>query len=138
VLQVEIYAAANELQKASKLISNITRMDFPDMHTEYIMRYLLFFPNDFAARIFKKQGQLDLAIQEYQKIMSKEKMFPDRQLIHPILYFRLGVLFTMAGNLRQALPIYQKFLELYKDANSKLPEVIEAKRQITKLSGNNG
>ena len=48
-------------------------------------------------------------------------------------HYRLGKLYEKKGNNEQALKYYQDFLNIWKDADEDLPELIDAKSRLLKL-----
>ncbi len=52
----------------------------------------------------------------------------NRQLIHPIYHYRLAKLYEEKGWKEKAIGEFEKFLELWKDADKDLPELVDAKK----------
>jgi tetratricopeptide (TPR) repeat protein len=57
----------------------------------------------------------------------------ERRLIHPTYYFRLAKLYEEKGKLNKAIENYQKFLEIWKNADNELPEIVKAKNRLHNL-----
>jgi hypothetical protein len=54
---------------------------------------------------------------------------------YPKGFYLLGKIYEMKDNRKLAIENYEKFLDLWKDADEDLPDLIEAKKQLAKLKG---
>lgn len=68
-------------------------------------------------------GRLDEAIAEYERIL---KINPR----YPLAHFHLGQAYERKGDRNQARTAYERFLEIWKDADTDLPEVMAAKARL--------
>ena len=89
---------------------------------------------DGLARIYIKKGNLDKAIDEYQKLTSNDFKIRGFHLIHPKYHYRLAKLYELKGWNEKAIFEYKKFLRIYKDADKDLPEYIDAKSRLANLT----
>jgi tetratricopeptide (TPR) repeat protein len=96
------------------------------------MEYNVPFIRDTLARAYRQKGDLDKAIEEYERLITFDPESRGRRLIHPKYHFRLAELYEKKGWKGKAIEHYEKFLELWKDADPGITEVDEAK---TKLAG---
>jgi tetratricopeptide (TPR) repeat protein len=80
-----------------------------------------------------KSGDLDKALGEYEKIMN----MTTGRLWHGDLYansfYMLGKIYEKKEMTKEAMENYEKFLELWKDADPGIPEVEDAKKSIEAL-----
>ena len=90
---------------------------------------------DGLARAYYANGDLDKAIAEYQQLTTFDPKSKDRFLIDPKHHYRLGKLYEEKGWPGLAMQEYEKFLDICRDADSGLPELLEAKARFAKLKG---
>ncbi|MCH6559742.1 tetratricopeptide repeat-containing protein, partial [candidate division KSB1 bacterium] len=53
--------------------------------------------------------------------------------IYPISFHLLGKIYEKKGDHQPAIKNYEKFLDLWKDADEDLPDLIDAKKRLAKL-----
>ena len=91
---------------------------------------------DVLAWAYWKKGDLDKAISEYGRLMTIDPKNQLRLLIHPLFHYRLGRIYEEKGEKVQAREQYRKFLDLWKNADARLPEVEDARKRLAALRGN--
>jgi len=91
------------------------------------------FIRDVLAQAYQKKGELDKAIDEYEHLITFDSESEDRYLIHPKYHYRLAKLYEETGLKAKGFEQYEKFLEIWKDADEDLPEPIDAKKRLAKL-----
>jgi serine/threonine protein kinase/predicted Zn-dependent protease len=83
-----------------------------------------------------EQGQLDKAannLLQLQRIYDNK--FSVRAWYYPKSFYLLGKIYEKKGDYDLALKNYEKFLEIWKNADEDLPELIEAKERLKNLKG---
>jgi tetratricopeptide (TPR) repeat protein len=109
--------------------------DFQGMGTAEITSYNTPFFRDTLARAYWKKGDLDKATAEYRKLTNIDPRNRFRYLIHPLYHYRLGRILEEKGDRAGAAGEYRKFLECWKDADSRYPEPGDARRRLAALKG---
>ena len=91
------------------------------------------FLQDIAARAFIKTGDRGRAIAEYERLTAFDPTNPERRLIHPLYHYRLAKLYEQKGQKTKARQRYERFLELWKDADPGQAEVDDARARLANL-----
>jgi tetratricopeptide (TPR) repeat protein len=92
------------------------------------------FDDDLFALAFLKKGELDKAISEYERITTLNLGIGlDRPLIHPLSRYRLAKLYDENGQREKAIEQYEKTLEMWKNADEDLFEMIDARKSLESL-----
>jgi len=78
---------------------------------------------DCLANAYLELGRLDEALAEYQRIL---KLNPN----YPLVHYHLAKAFEGKGQSAQARAEYEQFLQVWKDADGDVPEVIAAKKAL--------
>ncbi len=136
VLHSEILLAEGALDEAIAACLATIPLIIPSMSTDQIGPYNAPVPRDTLARAYLEKGDLDKAIEAYEKIVTFDPSGSDRRLIHPRYHYKLAILYEKKGANTEAIREYEKFLEFWKDADPGLPEVEDAKRRLAGLKGN--
>jgi tetratricopeptide (TPR) repeat protein len=79
---------------------------------------------DCLANAYLEVGRLDEAIQEYQRILHLNASYP-------LAEYHLAQAYQREGKFDQARAAYARFLQIWKDADGDIPEVMDAKRLLT-------
>jgi serine/threonine protein kinase/Flp pilus assembly protein TadD len=132
-LYAEISLAEDLWDEAIRVYTSIEYPPIPTLRVDPIMIYNMPFLNDFLARAYYRSGRLDDAIAEYERKINFDPQGEDRRLIHPKYYYLLAKLYEEKGEAAKAVASYERFLELWKDADPGLPEVEDAKTKLASL-----
>jgi tetratricopeptide (TPR) repeat protein len=88
---------------------------------------------DPLASYYYRQGDLEKAGEEYEKIISLTSARLPYGDIYTKAFYLLGKIYEQKGWKGKAIEHYEKFLDLWKDADPGIPEVIEAKKHLASL-----
>jgi len=88
---------------------------------------------DVLARAYYTTGQLDKSIAEYERLIKPYPINPELAFIYPKHRYRLAKLYEEKGWTNKAIKEYKKFLEIWKDADEDLPELVDAKARLVRL-----
>ena len=97
--------------------------------------YRLPVARDGLARAYHAAGDLDSAIAEYRRLITFDPDSKERFLIDPRYYYRFAKLYEDKNRPGLAIQEYEKFLEIWGNADLDLPDLIDARQRLTKLQG---
>lgn len=131
-LQGEVLLAEGSVEKAITVLEKASPLGKPPL-MQLIVFYNIPFLKDELARAYQKKGEIDKAISEYVRLITFDPTREERCLIHPKYYYRLAKLYEEKGWKGKAIENHQKFLSIWKDADPRLPAVIDAKKRLAVL-----
>jgi tetratricopeptide (TPR) repeat protein/TolB-like protein len=89
---------------------------------------------DGMARVRKTRGDLKGAIEWYRRLLVPGAAQKWPALFNPRYVLEMARLLEESGERNAALVEYQRFLELWKNADANLPELAEARRAVARLA----
>ena len=133
IFYAELLFAQDSLDKSMTIWVNKSKFETTEVDMDVFGTYNVPFLKDLLPRIFLKKGDLDNAIAEYERLIVFDPISTNRFLIHPKYHYQLAKLYEQKGVKEKAIKEYKKFLELWKDADEDLPELIDAKVRLKNL-----
>jgi tetratricopeptide (TPR) repeat protein len=100
-----------------------------------LVAYNFPFLKDTLARAYEQSGETDKAISEYEGLTTFSPISKEPFLVHPKYYYRLAKLYEKKGMKTKARENFERFLDLWKDADPGLPEVEDAAKRLAALKG---
>ena len=88
---------------------------------------------DALAEAYERAGDLEKATETYQNILTLTTGRLRWGDIYTRSHYRLGRLYQKKGSPAEAASLFEKFLELWKNADPDLPEIDDAKKQMALL-----
>ena len=82
---------------------------------------------------YYKAGDLENARREYERIISHTSGRQDYGDLYAKSFYMLGKIYEQQGNKVRAIENYDKFLDLWKNADPGFPEVDDARKRLTGL-----
>lgn len=122
-----IYSTSHECSKAEAYLDTVLNAAFDNL------KIFVLYPTaecHFDVRQFDRAMVL---LSQLQKFYSNNAGY--RALYYPRSFYLLGKIYEKKGDKKLAVENFEKFLNLWKDADKNLPELIDAKSRLTKLKG---
>jgi len=132
-LKAEILLAEGKPQEAITVCGQTNLQEIPSMHTDNIGPYNVPFMRDSLARAYIQIGDLDKAIVEYEKLLTFDLESKERRLVHPKFHYRLARVYEQNNQPEKAIEQFERFLELWKDADPGIAEVENAREKLAEL-----
>jgi tetratricopeptide (TPR) repeat protein len=133
-LQGEILLAGGKPQEAVSLLEKAPARILTSLsYGPYMIFYNCPFLKDGLARAYEQNGEIEKATAEYERLTASYPKSPNPFLIHPKYYYRLARLYEKKGMKIKARGNFERFLDLWKDADPGLPEVEDARKRLAAL-----
>jgi tetratricopeptide (TPR) repeat protein/TolB-like protein/predicted Ser/Thr protein kinase len=138
IFEGEFLLAEGRPREAIEAVSKRFKLETPFMDVNLMAQWNIPMDQDVVARSYARLGDLDRAIAEYKKLIEFNPKSRDRRLNNPRYYYRLAKLYEQKGRQTEARREYERFLFLWKNADRRLPEYVDAAARLKKLSGSTG
>jgi eukaryotic-like serine/threonine-protein kinase len=139
LLNAEILLARDSTDAAIAIGESIREMAPPRYYfsPDRLVFYNMPFFKDILARAYLKKGNIDNAIAEYERLIHFNPASMDRRLMNPKYHYDVARLYQQKGQKSKAVQHLKEFLELWKNADKDLPELIDARKRYTELATDN-
>jgi serine/threonine protein kinase/tetratricopeptide (TPR) repeat protein len=135
LLSAEAALAGDSVEQAISLGEKIVFGMLPSVNSGSMGRYNIPFLKDVLARAYWKNGDLDKAITEYDRLTTIDPKNRLRMLIHPLYHYRFGRVLEEKGDKNRARLEYGKFLKYWADADPRFVELKDTKKRLAGLKG---
>jgi len=129
----ELLLAQGKTEEAIRHLASPVEMPSQQISGGMIASATFMFPRDVLAKAYVQKGDLDAAIQEYERITTFDAASRERRLINPLDRYELGKLYEKKGLKEKAVEQYEKFLSLWKNADADRPESKDARARLARL-----
>jgi serine/threonine protein kinase/tetratricopeptide (TPR) repeat protein len=133
MFQMEVMVVEGAYENAIDIGEDIVFKEVPNMSLKALWFVNIPSLQDVLARAYIHNRELDKAITEYEKLITFDPNSKDRRLIHPKYHYRLAKLYQEKGWPEKAIKEYEKLLEVWKDADKDLPELVDAKKRLASI-----
>jgi len=133
LLHAELLLARDSPGPAGEAFASATPLPIPTFSTLEMGYYNVPLFKDGLARAYLRAGRTDEAIAEYERLTRFNPQERDRRLIPPIYHYELGKLYEQRGDREKAAGEYRKLLEIWKNADSDIPALADARRRLGRL-----
>jgi tetratricopeptide (TPR) repeat protein len=133
-IQAELFLVTDSCDKAIDYYNQIQfrlsqNLTSPDFNRDYNVPLEW----DIVPRALIKKGDIDGAIEAYEKITDFQPDQKNRFFINPKYHYRLAKLYQQDGQRQKAIERYKRFLGIWKYADEDLPEKVDAERRLAAL-----
>ena len=135
IFEGEFLLAEGRPREAIAAVSKRFKLGTPFMDESQMAQWNIPMDQDVVARSYARIGDLDRAIAEYEKLIEFNPKGKDRRLRNPRYHYRLAKLYEQKGRRTEAKREYERFLSLWKNADRRLPEYVDAAARLKKLGG---
>jgi tetratricopeptide (TPR) repeat protein len=132
ILQGEVLLAEGFVEQAIAVLKKASPLGRPPA-IQFIIGYNVPFFKDVLARAYRKNGEIEKAIAEYERLITFDPSTEERCLIHPKYHYRLAKLYEQKGWKGKAIEHYEKFLSFWKDADPGIAKVEDARERVAGL-----
>ena len=88
---------------------------------------------DGLALAYFKSGNLDKSIEKYLEFLKTDVLGYEGQDLWILAHYQLGRLYELKGESAEAVKYYERFLDIWKEADPGFPEVEDAKKRLANL-----
>jgi len=131
ILYAEVLLAQDSIEKSIMVGQNISK--YRNEISDGMFLATPHIPRDVIARAYLEKGEIDKAILEYEKLVDPDPNKRNNFLIRPTWRYELAKLYEEKELRTKAVEQYEKFLDIWKNADADQPELVDAKKRLAKL-----
>jgi tetratricopeptide (TPR) repeat protein len=133
LLRVELLLLEDKIEEALTACENIPPIEVVPFDPAYFLIYNFPMEPDAAARTLVAAGRIDGAIAAYEALTTFDPAGKDRRLVNPRNHCRLARLYEQVGRREDAAAHYERFLDMFKEADPGDGDVEDAVRRLAAL-----
>jgi serine/threonine protein kinase/Flp pilus assembly protein TadD len=139
LLRAELLLAQDSTDAAIAVGEKIKELALPRYFftPDRIIFYNLPWSRDILARAYIKKGDIDKAIAEYERLIHFNPAGRDHRIMNPKYHYYVARLYQQKEQKNKAVQHLKQFLEIWKNADEDLPELIDAKKRLRLLTNSN-
>jgi tetratricopeptide (TPR) repeat protein/TolB-like protein len=131
----ELLLAQGRTDDAIHHLTTQVEMPSQEISGAYVHTATIVLPRDVLAKAYVQKGDIDAAINEYERITTFDPASRERRLIDPLHRFELAKLYEKKGMKEKAIAQYEKFLVLWKNADADRVEPKDVRARLARLKG---
>jgi tetratricopeptide (TPR) repeat protein len=138
LLETEILLTKDSADVAIKAGEKIRELALPRyfFSPDRLIFYNVPWSKDILARAYLKKGDIHKAIAEYERLLSFDPASKDRRLTNPKYHYSVARLYQQKGSKNKAIQHYKEFLDIWRNADEGIPELMDARNQYQLLTQN--
>jgi serine/threonine protein kinase/cytochrome c-type biogenesis protein CcmH/NrfG len=133
--RMEIMLAEGAFEDAIAVGEKTSPVEMVSMGIKELLSCNIPFLQDILAQAYYRNGELDKAIAEYERLVTFDPNSQDRRWINPKYHYLLAKLYEEKDWKDKAIEENKTFLGIWKNADEDLPELIDAKKRLVNLIG---
>jgi tetratricopeptide (TPR) repeat protein len=130
-LELQKGNTADALNHLEEAVSSLIGVNFNNTWSNFHAFFL-----DALASAYTTNGKREKAAETYEKIIRLTGGRHGWGYIYSQCYYKLGQVYELLDHKGKAIEHYEKFFELWKDADPGVPEVNDARIRLVRLKGN--
>ena len=128
-------------QAAYKLLSGevqLGRKNYDEAIELFEISYKLLEGNDALESLaygYLVSGNVDAAISKYQELIARKHLGHEAQEYWILAHYQLGKIYEAKGEVEKAIEYYQQFVDIWKEGDEDLVDLINVKTRLAELQG---
>jgi serine/threonine protein kinase/Tfp pilus assembly protein PilF len=135
LLQGELLIAEGRPEDAINIVNREFKLRVPRLRSRDMVVHNSPYDQDVIARAYAAKGDLESAVAEYERLIVFDPTGNDRRFRNPRYRYRLAKVYEEMGRTEEAKREYERFLDIWSNADEGLPKLEDARERLAKLKG---